>query len=587
MSQKNESNKDLDHKIENDALKDNSNIYRYKDLDQLIEEEENNFYGIIYDATYPSKETVKIDKLNDKINKKSKNIPKYIAVIKLISPKLNWITNPENLNEESIHVIFKSNNLKEFPQLSDIGSIIRIHRGVFRPKKRKNVYLNLANVYKIRSSWVIFASKFNLNYLDGENSIGNYQPIGSLTNKFSFSNEDIIIVESLRKWSINYFSLRDSLNYPKSILIKNINNICKKSNENDLLGIITKLESLDNININNADYNNTLTLKENIKEESIKQIETKPIISSNTNNNSYLEVFYNEYDPPDYKLSLMDESGIADILIYKNRLGNKNLEIQVGDYIRIRSIKICDNTVSLNVFSSIMRLPLNCFCLNLFYEKIISQYNDLSLSQNIQLNSVNSELKEENQKKSKSVGKISELEYSIVINNIRLGTGINESKLYIVNSEEDFINFIKDSKEYCKLKFSILKLNSKNPSKIIFGKVKNEILSLEEINLKNLYASEYFYNAILTVRLNQNSINFIDVILNTKEYEGVGFMGVEPGDVLNDYSLYSKISSSISRLLGKDKYADVVLKKIICNQNSIDKKVEFHIVGDYNNLIFD
>lgn len=157
MSQKNDSNK------ENEIIANNITenlIYRYKELDQLIEEEENDFYGIVYDATFPSKETIKNDKNKDSKDKKLKITSKYISVVKLISPKINWMTNPENLNEEAIHVIFKSNNLKDFPQLSDIGSIIRIHRGVFRPKKRKNVYLNLVNITKIRSSWVIFSSKY-------------------------------------------------------------------------------------------------------------------------------------------------------------------------------------------------------------------------------------------------------------------------------------------------------------------------------------------------------------------------------------------------------------------------------------------
>lgn len=285
----------------------------------------------------------------------------------------------------------------------------------------------------------------------------------------------------------------------------------------------------------------------------------------------------------------MDESGITDILIYKNRLGNLINPIKIGDYIRIRSIKIDNKIISLNVYSNIMRFPLNSFNVKLFHEKIESQYKELN-SKFLSTKIINEEPKinEKNYKVSSFINQSNTHSFNIVINNIRLGKNLNESKIFNVNNESDLIEFMKDSKEYCKLKCSIITTNSKNPSKIIFGTVKSkdkyEVYSLEEISFKELYSSNYFYKTILTVRLNQDSLTFFDIILNTIDSDGIGFLGVEPGDVLSDYSLYSRISSAISKLFGIDKYVEVILKKVLQING---KNIELQIVGDYNNLIFD
>lgn len=119
---------------------------RYTDLKDFNDVGDYDFYGIVYDATFPTKE-------NDK------GSTNYISAVKLIAPGLNWITHPESLLDETINVIFKSNNPKELPVITDVGCIMRIHRGVYRPKKRKNVYLNLTNISKIKSAWVLFESK--------------------------------------------------------------------------------------------------------------------------------------------------------------------------------------------------------------------------------------------------------------------------------------------------------------------------------------------------------------------------------------------------------------------------------------------
>ena len=303
---------DLDSKANKENLNtlNTCNENRYVDLLNLKEQSENDFYGVVYDATFPSRED-------------DKETSPYIQAIKLIGPGLNWSTNPEDLNDEAINVIIKSTNFKEFPLISEVGMIIRIHRGVYKPKKRKNVYLNLSTITKIRSSWLLF-----------DNSSSTYQPCGSLTQKFSFDQIDMKNVEFLRKWCRNYFSNSFSLIFPKNVTIKKINS----SSENDICCVVIEKQK-----------------------EELKTVEEK------------IEALIPNYNP--YKLEqtskiwikVMDESGICQLDI--NKVFDK--KIREGDVLRIRSVKFTDK-IELNAYSNLMKLP-ESFYLSLFNQKLLSQ----------------------------------------------------------------------------------------------------------------------------------------------------------------------------------------------------------------------
>lgn len=105
-----------------------------------------NLYGVIYDSTFPNAE----EGLNS-IN--------LICAIKLIDQDINCLSYPQNINDEAIYIIIKSNDKRHLPFIGQIGQIMRIHRGVFKPKKRKNVYLNFSSNSKVNSSWCIYESE--------------------------------------------------------------------------------------------------------------------------------------------------------------------------------------------------------------------------------------------------------------------------------------------------------------------------------------------------------------------------------------------------------------------------------------------
>lgn len=93
-----------------------TNKYKYSQIKEMKVDGDYNFYGIIYDASFPLQE-------------ESPN--SYICYLKIIDPDVNCLTNPTNLNDELINLIIKSNCKENLPFVHSIGDIIRVHRGVF------------------------------------------------------------------------------------------------------------------------------------------------------------------------------------------------------------------------------------------------------------------------------------------------------------------------------------------------------------------------------------------------------------------------------------------------------------------------
>ena len=90
-----------------------------------------NFWGVIYDASFPIQEDNQHNAYKDNTN------ITYICYLKLIDPTVNCISNPFDINEEIIHLIIKSSSKENLPFLHNIGDIIRVHRGVFVIKLNK------------------------------------------------------------------------------------------------------------------------------------------------------------------------------------------------------------------------------------------------------------------------------------------------------------------------------------------------------------------------------------------------------------------------------------------------------------------
>jgi hypothetical protein len=95
--------------------------YTYSNLKEIAISGDCNFYGIIYDATYPTQ-----DETPDS----------YVCTLKIIDQDINCLAFPTTLNDEIINLIIKSNSKDNLPYVHTVGDIIRVHRGYF-----VNIYL--------------------------------------------------------------------------------------------------------------------------------------------------------------------------------------------------------------------------------------------------------------------------------------------------------------------------------------------------------------------------------------------------------------------------------------------------------------
>jgi len=93
----------------------NQQRYEYSNIKSFSNQGDYNFYGIIYDATFPVQE----DPLT------------YICNLKIVDPEVNLLANSQDFNDQLINVVVKSTSVDALPFIHRIGDIIRVHRGVY------------------------------------------------------------------------------------------------------------------------------------------------------------------------------------------------------------------------------------------------------------------------------------------------------------------------------------------------------------------------------------------------------------------------------------------------------------------------
>ena len=190
--------------------------YKYSTFDELIEQGEYNFFGIIYDASFPQED----------------NLSKYTCILKLIDQTTNCLTNPTDFNENIIYLIIKSNERENIPYVHHIGDIIRIRRGLYSPKQKRNVYLNIGKDNTIKGSWCLYHSNSNSN-----------EPYACSNKKYTIEPQDKPNLEGLKNWVKNYICIDKSLKYPMQIKLGNRIN---EGNDKDLMVHVVKKIEADN-----------------------------------------------------------------------------------------------------------------------------------------------------------------------------------------------------------------------------------------------------------------------------------------------------------------------------------------------------
>ena len=193
--------------------------YKYSIFSDLIEQGEYNFYGVIYDSTFPLEEAT---------------TGKYSCTIKLIDQSTNCLSNPNDFNENIIYLTIKSSEKENIPYIHNIGDVIRIHHGFYSPKNKRNVYLNVCKGNKLNGSWCLYSVNNN-----------TLEPYACSNKKYTIEEQDKENIETYKSWSKSYLGKNKSLTYPYQI---NLDERNEEGNNKDLLAqVVKKVELGDQI----------------------------------------------------------------------------------------------------------------------------------------------------------------------------------------------------------------------------------------------------------------------------------------------------------------------------------------------------
>ena len=193
--------------------------YKYSMFSDLIEQGEYNFYGVIYDSSFPLEETT---------------TGKYSCTIKLIDQNTNCLSNPNDFNENIIYLTIKSSEKENIPYIHNIGDVIRIHHGFYSPKNKRNVYLNVCKGNKVNGSWCLYSVNNNI-----------LEPYACSNKKYTIEEQDKENIETYKSWSKSYLGKNKSLAYPYQINLEERN---EEGDGKDLLAqVVKKVELGDQI----------------------------------------------------------------------------------------------------------------------------------------------------------------------------------------------------------------------------------------------------------------------------------------------------------------------------------------------------
>lgn len=204
-----------------------NNKYEYTELQKTqvsSPDNDNHFYGVIIDATFPYK--VKQDR--------------YICVLKVIDPTLNPKT-----KGDFAQVVIYAKRFEDLPIVHRIGDIIRVHRAQVRIwQGRTQFYVQLA--YK--SSWALYSSD-KQTPLGQASSDGPYAFSGK---KATHEKQDTAIQTALRKWANAFFAQNEVLASSTYIAL---NKASKQDKDFDVVAKILQVFELD-------EYTNELKLRD-------------------------------------------------------------------------------------------------------------------------------------------------------------------------------------------------------------------------------------------------------------------------------------------------------------------------------------
>ena len=175
-------------------LQSNKNKYKYSSFNEITENQSDyNFYGIIYDASFPKYNEVK----------KSNNNYRFECTIKLIDKDINCISSKEHFENNIIHLTIKTYLKEQIPYIHTIGDIIRVQKGNYSNKIKRNIYLNFGN--NSRCSWCIFSGAIK--------KTNEFAPLLCSSTNYYFEQQDELIIKEMRNFIKEYLIKENSIFY--------------------------------------------------------------------------------------------------------------------------------------------------------------------------------------------------------------------------------------------------------------------------------------------------------------------------------------------------------------------------------------
>ncbi len=156
-------------KIPESLLRASRQKYEYVELAKvsLTNSDLQNVYGIIIDASFPHK--VSEDK--------------YVCSVKIIDPSIH--------SAEYAAVVIFGKRFEDLPIITKIGDIIRIHRATLRMFNNHRQF-NVSTQWN--GSWALFNTEDT-----------NTEPQSYSGKRATFEKHEVTLLNTLRKWSLQYF----------------------------------------------------------------------------------------------------------------------------------------------------------------------------------------------------------------------------------------------------------------------------------------------------------------------------------------------------------------------------------------------
>ena len=505
------------------------NKYEYVDLSALQETVENNFYGIIYDASFPQ-QTENIPT--------STNIPssllEYTCTIKVIDPKINPLTSKQNNNETDnyINIIIKTNTKEKIPYIHAIGDIIRVHRGIFRSSKKKNVYINLNNK-NFKAAWTIFPGASVINP-EGKIEVENkslYEPMLCSSDHYYYEKQDEGLIDKYRQFAYDFFTKSNSLFYS---------------------------------------MNNTLSQRVSKRE-----------------NDAVVQVIYKTELEDQIVYFVQDSTDGCELHTFKYF----NF-VDVNDVIRLRSYKTLSgnsNVIVMNKISNMLKIPQFTNC----YQKFMGILKDKLFSSNKKAMLIN-QFGGQNVAAQDQFSVLDKTKYVSNPKNILIKLAENPNELEIrnfdlLNNDEHIfileVNLIKIIPDNINDWLYVLCNNCNHSYKYI--DIKDNLNTNYELlcpQCKCKSCSKLYFNLSFICIENNHTNKTLVIHLCTYDNEGENFFGLTPFDVVNNVNGFKILKDKCNKLMNKDIFVQVLVQKCI-NISEKPKESIFRIIGKYNTTI--